>query len=80
MVCGGERRPLSEKNGRRRRFPAPRLDSFGCEDEGDEAERLGKLDELGEVPGGGDLRRMAAAEGGRERRRFSELEAPRHDS
>ena len=38
----------------RRRFRASRSDSFGGEDEGDEAESLPRVDLLGEAPNGGD--------------------------
>ena len=49
---------------RRRGLRLARVDSLDEGDEGDETELLGKLDELGEVHGGGNLRRTPADDGG----------------
>ena len=49
-----ERRPWSKKNSWWRRLRAPRHDSFGVEDEDDEAERMAAFDLDGEVYSGGE--------------------------
>ena len=61
VLDGGGR--WRRRSGRRRRFRASRSDSFGGEDEGDEAEILARVDLLGEAPNGGVARGTAAVVG-----------------
>ena len=61
VLDGGGR--WRRRSGRRRRFRASRSDSFGGEDEGDEAESLARVDLLGVAPNGGVARGMTAVVG-----------------
>ena len=52
---------MKQRRGWRRRTRASRDDSSYGDDDDDKAERLGKLDKIGEVRGGSDSRRTPAA-------------------